>query len=126
MTEIAECTACQLIITKNPLIPLQRTLSLLSPPLLAGVVFTFHACWNSPPYGSEMHRYVVRARARTLARAHALPVTKTGHGSGPHRRRLDKLVCLSVSTHASVNTYGVDGRKEGRGIGSGGQFCSQG
>ena len=53
------------------------------------------------------------ARARTLARAHALPVTKTGHGSGPHRRRLDKLVCLSVSTHASVNTYGVDGRKEG-------------
>ena len=70
MTEIAECTACQLIITKNPLIPLQRTLSLLSPPLLAGVVFTFHACWNSPPYGSEMHRYVVRAR--TLALMHCL------------------------------------------------------
>ena len=48
----------------------------------------------------------------------------TNEDSGLHRRRrLDKLVCLSVSTHASMNTYGVaawrEGREEGRGIGSG-------
>ena len=113
MTEIAECTACQLIITNIPLIPPQRTLfpvssPLLSSPPLAGVVFvfTFHACWNSPPYVSGPKCIDMR---RTRSR-NALLVTN--EDSGLHRRRrLDKLVCLSVSTHASMNTYGVAGGK---------------
>ena len=93
--------------------------------LLDGVVFTFHACWNSPPYayGSEMHRYVAR---RPLARSRSCIACHEDRG-GLHRRRrrrLDKLVCLSVSTHASMNTYGVDRGREGRKEGSGGQFCS--
>ena len=116
MTEIAECTACQLIITNIPLIPPQRTLFPVSSPPLAGVVFvfTFHACWNSPPYVSGPKCIDMR-RARSLARSrNALLVTN--EDSGLHRRRrLDKLVCLSVSTHASMNTYGVAGRgREGR------------
>ena len=116
MAEIAECTTCQLIITKIPFIPLRRTLFPVSSPLVPSPsqrqnrvhlsrMLEFSYASLLP---SEMHRYAARlpARSRSCISCH--------EDSGLHRRRrLDKLVCLSVSTHASTNTYGVEGGREG-------------
>ena len=76
MAEIAECTACQLIITKIPFIPLRRTLfPVSSPPQASESCSPFTHAGILPP--SEMQRYAARLPACSLARAHAFLVTKT-------------------------------------------------
>ena len=75
MAEIAECTVCQLIITKIPFIPLRRTLFPVSSPQASESCSPFTHAGILPP--SEMHRYAARLPACSLARAHAFLVTKT-------------------------------------------------